>query len=166
MSDVAAAISARDEQVALVLDIDDAGSPGNVELLREMSDYLLVDLPFKPTPFASSLLAGCDLIIVASSCKLDEISETMNIVKVLLYLGIPLEKVAAILVDPEGILPSASLADIKPYLESSLGIEMAGAVSFPAGDPRRLDAEIPSIVRSNPDDPLARDIRQLVQYIQ
>jgi hypothetical protein len=166
LSDVAAAISALDKQVTLVLDIDDGESPGNIELWREMGDYLLVDLPFKPTPFASSILSGCDLVIVASSCKLDNIDETMKLVKVLLFLGINPEKVAAILVDPEGILPSASLADIKPYLETSLGIEMAGVVSFDARSRQPSYRESQSKIPSGPDSQLARDIQQLAQYIK
>jgi Flp pilus assembly CpaE family ATPase len=166
LSDVAAAISALDKQVTLVLDIDDGESPGYIELLREMGDYLLVDLPFKPTPFASSILSGCDLVIVASSCKLDNIDETMKLVKVLLFLGIDPEKVAAILVDPEGILPSASLADIKPYLETSLGIEMAGVVSFDARSRQPSYRESQSKIPSGPDSQLARDIQQLAQYIK
>lgn len=166
LSNVAAAISALDKQVTLV---DVALEEVNdIKLLREMgdADYLLVDLPFKPTPFASSILSNCDLVIVASSCKLDEIYETMNIVKVLLYLGIATERIAAILVDPEGILPSPSLLDIKPYLESSLGIEMAGVVSFDASEYEVSYLDNQSIVHYKPDSQLSRDIRQLASFIQ
>ncbi len=173
LSGVAAAISALDKQVALV-DLDPANEktlsvgealPPGVKVLHidgdsesgddwaamgDVADYLLVDLPFRPTPFTRSVLSDCDLVIVPSSCKIEFLSEAENIVKVLLFLGIAAEKVAGVLVDPEGILSSASLAGIKPYLESSLGIEMAGVVSFGDGPESQLD----------------RDIEQLVQYIK
>jgi hypothetical protein len=158
MSGVAAAISAREKQVReLHIDGDSESGDGlaveNIESLQAVSgfaDYLLVDLPFRPTPFARSFLSDCDLVIVASSCKFDFLSEAENIVKVLLFLGIDAEKVAGVVVDPEGILSSASLSDIKPYLGASLGIEMAGVVSFGP------DAE----------GQLEHDIEQLVQYIR
>jgi DNA-binding response OmpR family regulator len=146
----------------------DSVATGNIELLLKLSDvadYLLVDLPFKPTPFARSILSSCDLIIVASSCKLDNIYETKNVVKVLLFLGITAEKMAAVLVDPEGILPSASLAGIKPYLEVNLGIEMAGVVSFDAKVHQLSYLESQSIIQSSPGSQLAQDIKQIAQYI-
>jgi cellulose biosynthesis protein BcsQ len=158
LSGVAAAIEAHDRQ-ARVLIFNSDSEPGdelaadNIEFLQSMSgvvDYLLVDLPFRPTPFARSVLSDCDLVIVASSCKFDFLSEAEDIVKVLLFLGIAAEKVAGVVVDPEGILSSASLADIKPYLEASLGIEMAGVVSYGDDTGGQLD----------------RDIEQLVRYIK
>jgi hypothetical protein len=153
LSGLAAAISARDERArVLCIDGDDGDEMAaeNIESLQTMSgvaDYLLVDLPFRPTPFARSVLAGCDLVILASSCKFDFLSEAEDIVKVLLFLGIAAEKVAGVVVDPEGILSSASLADIKPYLEASLGIKMAGVVSFGVNMESQLDRDIEQLVR-------------------
>ena len=146
----------------------DSVATGDFELLHKLSDvadYLLVDLPFKPTPFARSILSSCDLIIVASSCKFDNINETINVVKGLLFLGITAEKIAAILVDPEGILPSTALAGIKPYLEASLGIELAGVVSFDTKAHQLSYLESQPTIHSSPGSQLARDIRQLAQYI-
>jgi hypothetical protein len=157
LSDVAAAMCALDRQVK-VLRIDGGSQAGDglaaedIELLPVMNgvaDYLLVGLPSRPNPFAIAILLNCDLIIVASSCKIEFLSATENVVKALLYLGIDTEKVAGLLFDPEGILSSASLADIKPYLEDSLGLEMAGVVSFD----------------SSSGDRTARDIEALAQYI-
>jgi hypothetical protein len=153
LSGVAAAIVAGDKQVRVLrIDGGDGENEGDIGLLESMgdvADYLLVDLPFRPTPFARSVLADCDLVIVAGSCKIEYLSEAENIVKVLLFLGIDPAKVAGVLVDPEGILSSASLADIKPYLESSLGIEMAGVISFDSASSQ-----------------MARDIEQLAGYIK
>jgi hypothetical protein len=153
LSGVAAAIAAGDKQ-ATVLSIDGGdgendGDIGRLQAMGDLADYLLVDLPFRPTPFARSVLSGCDLVIVAGSCKIEFLAEAENIVKELLFLGIDPARVAGVLVDPEGILSSASLADIKPYLESSLGIEMAGVVSFDSASSQ-----------------MARDIEQLAGYIK
>jgi hypothetical protein len=153
LSGVAAAISSRDKRSRVLILDGDSGTGDaaeNTEFLQDVSgvaDYLLVDLPFRPTPFARSVLAGCDLVIVASSCKFDFLPEAEDIVKELLFLGIAVEKVAGVVVDPDGILSSASLADIKPYLEANLGIEMAGVVSFGAAAGGQLNRDIEQLVR-------------------
>ena len=152
LSGLAAAIAAGNRKVRVLRADGDSetrdGLEGDIELLQ--ADYLLVDLPFRPTPFARSVLSVCDLVIVAGSCKIDFLSEAENIVKVLLFLGVDPERVAGVLVDPEGILSSASLAEIKPYLESSLDIKMAGVISF----------------GSAPEGQPELDIERLVQYIK
>jgi len=122
------------------------------------TDYLLVDIPSKPDPSAASVISGCDLVMVVSSCKLDYIDETKNIVKDLLFLGIAPDKTAALLVDPEGILPSAILDSIRTYLETNLGIEMAAGISF--------DAKAEEIsYQESPDSHPAQDILKLARYI-
>jgi len=137
LSGLADAISAADRQVALI------ESPENVALMggTDSADFLLVDLPFRPGPLAGSVLADRDLVIIAGSCKFEFLPETENIVKALLYLGIDSEKVAGVVVDPDGILSSESLSGLGSYLESVLGIEMAGAVSLEPGDEPSRDIE-------------------------
>jgi Flp pilus assembly CpaE family ATPase len=146
----------------------DGVATGNIELLHKMgdvADYLLVGLPFKPTLFARSILSSCDLIIVASSCKLDNFYETKNVIKMLLFLGITTEKIAAVLVDPEGILPSESLAGIGPYLEAHLGIKLAGVVSFDARVHPLPYLKSQPIIQFDSGSQLALDIKQIAQYI-
>jgi hypothetical protein len=156
LSVVAKAMSALDKQVKVIhVDGDSQDGDGlaeDSEILLEMSgvaDYLLVGLPSQLTTFAGEILINCDLIIVASSCKIEFLPETENVVKALLHLGIDTDKVAGLLFDPEGILSSASLADIRPYLEANLGLEIAGVVSFESG----------------PSDRMSQDIETLAQYI-
>jgi hypothetical protein len=152
LAEVAMAIAAQDRRVIVLQTDTDA------ELEEEFTmdggllpaDYVLVGLPFRSTPFARSVLDRCDLVIVASSCKIEFLPEAEDIVRVLCYLGIETERIAGVLVDPEGILSSEAMADIKPYVESSLGIEMAGVVSFGSDGGSQRD----------------RDIGRLVQYIK
>jgi len=137
LSCLADVLSAPGRRVALV------ESPEDVELTGGTggADFLLVDLPFRPGPFAGSVLAGCDLVIIAGSCKFEFLPEAENIVKALLYMGIDTEKVAGVVVDPEGILSSESLAGLGAYLGSVLGIDMAEAVSFDHGAQPSCDIE-------------------------
>ena len=137
LSGLADALSAPDRRIFLV------DCPEDIELMggTDSADFLLVDLPFRPGPFAGSVLAGCDLVIVAGNCKFEYLPEAENIVKSLVYLGIDLEKVAGVVVDPEGILSSESLAGLGSFLGSVLGIEMAGAVSLESGSQPSRDIE-------------------------
>jgi CheY-like chemotaxis protein/MinD-like ATPase involved in chromosome partitioning or flagellar assembly len=157
-----------------LLHIDDTSSPevvapaAPVELLPEMgdaADYLLVDLPFQPTPFARSVLSSCGLVVIASSCRFDNIYDITNVIKVFRFLGIGMETMAALLVDPEGAYPSVSLAGIKPYLEGNLNIELAGAVSFDARVHQLSYLETQPIILSSPGSQLAQDIRQIARYV-
>jgi DNA-binding response OmpR family regulator/cellulose biosynthesis protein BcsQ len=147
---------------------EDSPAAGGLELmlkLGETTDYLLVDLPWVPTPFVRSILSGCSLIVIASSCRFDNIYEIKNVITVFRFLGIPPEIMAAILVDPEGTFPSVSLASIKPYLEGNLGIELAGAVSFDARAHQLSYLESQPIILSSPGSQLANDIKQIARYI-
>ena len=69
---------------------DDAFN-NSIEMLQGMSgttDYLLVDLPFKPSPFTKSVLATCELVVIASGYKLKDISEIHNVIRLLNFSDI------------------------------------------------------------------------------
>jgi DNA-binding response OmpR family regulator len=151
-----------------LLHVDDNSPPGSIELLQQMgdaTDYLLVGLPFLPTPFARMVLSACGLVIIASSFRFDNIYDISNAIKVFRFLGIARETMAALLVDPEGAYPGLPLAGIKPYLEGNLNIELAGAVSFDARAHQLSYLETQPIILSSPGCQLAHDIRQIARYI-
>ena len=146
----------------------DAAAGHSIELLHGMSgatDYLLVDLPFKPSPFAKSVLATCELTIIVSGYKLKDISEIHNIVRLLNFSGVTPVKIAAILIDTEGTFPAASLSSIKPYFEANLGIDLAGAISFDAKVFQLSYLESQPIIKSGQNTQFAQNIRQIARYI-
>lgn len=155
LSALAAAISALDSRVILV-----GEASGEVRLFDRSGEpgYVLVDVPFRPSPLFGAVLSGSDLVFVAASCKLDYIDAAKNIVKELLFLGVAPAKTAAVLVDPDGMLPAETLDGMKAYLETSLGIKMACGISLDVEDDRN----------SSPvslDGVPARDIFQLAGHI-
>ncbi len=146
----------------------DSASGHSIELLQGMSgatDYLLVDLPLKPSPFTRSVLAICELVVIASGYKLKDISEINNLIRLLDFIGITPERIAAILIDPEGTFPSASLSSIKPYFEASLGIDLAGVISFDAKVYQLSYLESQPIIRSGQNSQFAQNIRQIARHI-
>jgi DNA-binding response OmpR family regulator/cellulose biosynthesis protein BcsQ len=149
-------------------DEGDAASSHSIELLHGMSgatDYLLVDLPFKPSPFTKSVLATCELTVIVSGYKLKDISEIHNIVRLLSFSGVTPVKIAAILIDTEGTFPAASLSSIKPYFEANLGIDLAGVISFDAKVYQLSYLESQPIIKSGQNSQFAQSIRQIARYI-
>jgi DNA-binding response OmpR family regulator/cellulose biosynthesis protein BcsQ len=145
---------------------DDAGH--SIELLQGMSgttDYLLVDLPFKPSPFTRSVLATCELVVIASGYKLKDISEINNFIRLLDFSGISPQRIAAILIDPEGTFPGAALGSIKPYFEASLGIDLAGVISFDAKLYQLSYLESQPLMKSGQNSQFAQNIRQIARHI-
>jgi CheY-like chemotaxis protein len=140
----------------------------SIELLEGMSgatDYLLVDLPFRPSIFTKAVLATCELTVIASGYKLKEISEIHNIVRLLDFSGVGPRKLAAILIDAEGGFPAASLSSIKPYFEDNLGIDLAGVISFDAKVYQLSYLESQPIIKSAQNSQFAQNIRQIARYI-
>ncbi len=145
---------------------EDAGH--SIELLQGMSgttDYLLVDLPLKPSPFTKSVLATCELVVIASGYKLKDISEINNFIRLLDFSGITPAKIAAILIDPEGTFPGAALSSIKPYFEASLGIDLAGVISFDAKVYQLSYLESQPIIKSGQNSQFAQNIRLIARHI-
>ena len=157
-----------------VLHIDEAsdgknGVPDNsldlIQKIGKTNDYLLVVLPLKPTAFANTILTGCDLTIIMSDYRIDSILGTRNTVTLLRFFGIIPEKIATVLVDPEGKHPDLIANNLKPYIEANLGIALAEVISFDAKMYQTVYMDSQPIMQSNPNQKLTQDIRQIARYI-
>jgi DNA-binding response OmpR family regulator/cellulose biosynthesis protein BcsQ len=147
---------------------DDENAGDGLELLQGMSgstDYLLLDLPLRTSPLTRSVLATCELVVIASGYKLKDISEIYNFIRLLDFSGITTEKIAAILIDPEGTFPGAALSSIKPYFEAILGIDLAGVISFDAKVYQLSYLESQPIIKSGQNSQFAQNVRQIARYI-
>lgn len=140
----------------------------SLEMLQGMSgttDYLLVDLPFKPSPLTKSLLATCELVVIASGYKLKDISEIHNVIRLLNFSDIPSGRIAAMLIDTEGTFSAAAMGSIKPYFEANLGIDLAGVISFDAKVYQLSYLENLPIIKSGLNNQFGQNIRQIARYI-
>jgi DNA-binding response OmpR family regulator len=140
----------------------------SLQVLRGMSgttDYLLIDLPFKPSSFTKSLLSFAELAVIASGYKIKEINELNNIIKLLNFSDVPLSKIATMLVDTAGDFSASSLNSIKPYFEAHLGIDLAGAVSFDAKTYQLSYLENQPIIKSGLNNQFGINIRQIARYL-
>ena len=136
-----------------------------IQKIGKTNDYLLVDLPLKPARFTSSMLTGSDLTIIMSDYRLNYILAAKNTVTLLGFLGIMPEKMAAVLVDPEGKYPNLTTTNLKPYIEANLGITLAEVISFDAKIYQLFYLDSQPIIQTNPNQKLTQDIRQIARYI-
>jgi DNA-binding response OmpR family regulator len=151
-----------------VSDGKDGTSDNSLDLIRKISrtnDYLLVVLPLKPAAFTSAVLTGSDLTIIMSDYRIDNILGTKNAITLLRFLGIVPEKMATVLVDPEGRYPNLTTTNLKPYIEANLGITLAEVISFDAKMYQLVYMDSQPIIQSNPNQKLTQDIRQIARYI-
>jgi DNA-binding response OmpR family regulator len=157
-----------------ILHIDTAASPedeisaGNVNLIQKIcqsNDYVLIDLPLHPAPFTSAILKNSSLTVLMSDYRLTNIAEMQSTVTLFRFLGMKLTDIAAILVDTEGEFPGLSLANVKPYIEANLGINVAEVISYDAKMCQLFFLDNQPFIQSNPNHKFSQDIRQIAKYI-
>ena len=100
-----------------------------------------------------------------SDYRLTNIPEIQNIVTLFRFLGMKLEEISAVLVDPEGEFPGLSLANVKPYIEANLGITLAEVISYDAKMCQMFFLDSQPFVQSNPNQKFSQDIKQIAKYI-
>jgi DNA-binding response OmpR family regulator len=157
-----------------VLNVDEVSEGSSVlpdtslELVKKISkanDYLLVVLPLKPSAFTSTILTGSDLAIIVSDYRIENIQGIKNTITLLRFLGITSEKIAAVLVDPEGRYPNLTANNLKPYIEANLGVTLAEVLSFDAKLHQSYYMDSQPLIQSTPNQKIAQDIRQIARYI-
>jgi DNA-binding response OmpR family regulator len=157
-----------------VLNVDEVSDVSNVvpdtslELVKKISranDYLLVVLPLKPSAFTSTIISGADLTIIVSDYRIENIQGIKNTITLLRFLGITSEKIAAVLVDPEGRYPNLTANNLKPYIEANLGVTLAEVISFDAKLHQSYYLDSQPLIQSTPNQKIAQDIRQIARYI-
>jgi len=157
-----------------VMQIDDAANGKNaaadnsldlIERIGRANDYLLVLLPLKPTAFTSAMLTRSDMAMIMSDYRINNIINTKNTITLLHFLGVPSEKIATVLVDPEGRYPNITAGNLKPYIEANLGVTLAEVISFDAKMYQLFYMDSQPIIQSNPTQKLTQDIRQIAHYI-
>jgi len=133
--------------------------------LREMCDYLLVDLPFQPTDTTRAVLTKSDLIIIVSGSKADALTGVRSTATLLGLLGISQERMGAVVIDREGVLSEWKFPKVIPDIVPSIGVSLLGIIPYEAKAALKpVPGGVP-IILSDPDCPLAWSIRGVAQHI-
>jgi CheY-like chemotaxis protein/MinD-like ATPase involved in chromosome partitioning or flagellar assembly len=129
------------------------------------NDFVLLDVAFQPSPAVASIIKNSDLKVIISDYRLDKLAEIQHTVTMFRFLGLKLEDLAAVLVDPQGEFPGLSLAGLKPYMEKNLGITLAETLSFDAKMSQLFYLDSQPIVQSNPNHKFSQEILQIAKFI-
>ncbi|MBN1160777.1 MAG: response regulator [Dehalococcoidales bacterium] len=157
-----------------VLHVDDVFDDNNgasevsldlVQKIGKSNDYLLVDLPLKPSHFTTSILKSSDLVMILSDYRIDNLITTRNAVTLLNFLGITAEKMAVVLADSEGKNQNLTTANMKPFVEANLGIMLVEVVSFDAKMYQLFYLDSQPVIQSNPNQKLAQDLKRIARYV-
>ena len=148
--------------------LEDEASAANINLIQKVcknNDYVLFDLPLYPTPFTTSILKNSSLTVIMSDYRLTNIPDIQNTVTLFRFLGMKLEEIAAVLVNPEGEMPGLSLGNVKPYIEANLGITLAEVICYDDKLCQMFFLDSQPFIQSNPNQKFSLDIKQLAKYI-
>jgi len=136
-----------------------------LERLREVTDYLLVDLPFQPSSAARTTLGKCDFTIIVTDSKADALPSVKSTASILALLGISQERMGVVVIDREGIFPDWQLSKMKATVEHSAGVKLSGMIPYDTKASLELVPGGTPVILSNPNFPMAWAMRGVAQHI-
>jgi CheY-like chemotaxis protein/MinD-like ATPase involved in chromosome partitioning or flagellar assembly len=136
-----------------------------LERLQEVTDYLLVDLPFKLPSAVGVVLAKCNFVIIVTDSKAGDLPSVKSTVTLLGRLGIAQERIGTVVIDREGLFPEEGLPSVKPIIELDTGVSLLGIIPYDTKASLKLTPSNPSVILSNPNCPMACSIRGVAQHI-
>ena len=143
-------------------------SPSDIALLfdrlREVSDYLLVDLLFQSSDSGKAALTKCDLVIIVSDFKAGTLSDVKSIAALLDKLGITPERISTVVIDRDAIFPEAEISKMKGFVEERSGVSLLGIIPY---DTNASLEPVPGtpVILFNPNSPMAWSVRGVAQHI-
>ena len=144
-------------------------SPSNVDLLierlREVTDYLLVDLPSPPSDSGKATLTKCDLGIIVTDFKADALPSVKSTTALLGKLGIIQERIGAVVIDREAMFPEVDISKMKPTIESSTGVSLLGIIPYDTKASLELVSDSAPAILSSPNCPTAWSMREVAEHI-
>ncbi len=134
------------------------------ERLREVTDYLVMDLPFPSSDLGEVALTKCDFIIIVTDSKADGLPNVKSTAALLGKLGVTQERVGAVIIDREAIFPEVEISKMKPTIELNTGVSLVGIIPYETKASLELVPGTPAIL-SDPNRPMAWSIREVAQHI-
>jgi len=133
--------------------------------LRQVADYLLVDLPSQPSDSGKVALTRCDLIILVTDSKADDLPNVKSTVALLGILGIPQERVAVVVTDRDMTFANVELPKLKSAIEARTGVSLLGIIPYDTKASLESGAGSTPAILSNSNCPMAWSIREVAENI-
>jgi DNA-binding response OmpR family regulator len=144
-------------------------SPSNVNLLfgrlREVTDYLLVDLTAPLSELGKATLSKCDLVIIVTDFKAGALPDLKSTSALLQKMGVSKERLGAVLIDREATFPEKALSNMRSIIEMNTKVSLLGVIPYEIkASLEAMPGTIPLII-SNPNSPMAWSIREVASHI-
>jgi DNA-binding response OmpR family regulator len=144
-------------------------SPANVNLLfgrlREVADYLLLDLSAPPSNLEKATLTKCDLVVIVTDFKAGALPDLKSTSVLLQKLGIAKERLGAVLIDHEATFPEAALPNMKSIIVLNTKVNLLGVIPYETKAALELVPGTVPLIISNPNSPMAWSIREVASHI-
>jgi pilus assembly protein CpaE len=144
-------------------------SASNVNLLfgrlREVTDYLLLDLSAPVSNLGKATLAKCDLVIIVTDFKAGALADLKSTSALLQKMGVSKERLGAVVIDREATFPETALSNIRSIIEMNTKVSLLGVIPYEIkASLEIMPGTIPLII-ANPNSPMAWSIREVASHI-
>lgn len=143
-------------------------SSSNVNLLfgrlREVTDYLLLDLSAPISDLGKATLTKCDLVIIVTDFKAGALPDLKSTSALLQKMGVSKERLGAVVIDREATFPEEALTNMRSIIEMSTKVSLLGVIPYEITASLELAGTAPLIL-SNPNSPMAWSIREVASHI-
>jgi pilus assembly protein CpaE len=144
-------------------------SPTAVNLLlgrlREVSDYLLIDLSSPPSVLGKAIIIRCDLVVIVTDFKAGALADLTSTAALLQKIGVAKERLGAVVIDREATFPEEALANMKSIIEMNAKVRLLGIIPYDTQASLELVAGTAPLIISNPNCPMASSIREVASHI-
>ena len=144
-------------------------SPTAVNLLfgrlREVSDYLLIDLSTPPSELGKTVITKCDLVVVITDFKAGALSDLTSTAALLQKIGVAKDQLGAVVIDREATFPEEALSNMKSIIELNAKVRLLGIIPYDTQASLELVPGTAPLILSNPNCPMAWSIREVASHI-
>jgi DNA-binding response OmpR family regulator len=144
-------------------------SPADINLLferlREVTDYLLVDLSTPLSDLGKAILTKCDLVIIVTDSKAGALLDLKATSALLHKLGITQERLGAVVIDREATFPEGALSNMKPIIELNTKVSLLGVIPYEIKASLEHAPNSTPLILSDPNCPMAWSIREVARHI-
>jgi DNA-binding response OmpR family regulator len=144
-------------------------SPSNVNLLfgrlREVTDYLLLDLSAPPSDLGKATLTKCDLVIIVADFKAGALADLKFTSTLLQKMGVAKERLGVVVIDREATFPEEALSNMRSIIEMNTKVSLLGIIPYEIHSSLDLVPGTTPLILSNPNSPMAWSIREVTSHI-
>ncbi|MFP4642475.1 MAG: response regulator [Chloroflexota bacterium] len=131
--------------------------------LRQMADYVLLDLSADPSSAGKEAIRNCDLNVIVIGTDSDALASIRPSAALLGRLGVSQDRMATVVIDHDGLLPKIEVPRIKSVVESSAGVSLLGLIPHCDEGPGGMGIEGVPVTLADSANPVAMAFRQMAQ---